>query len=184
MQLDEVTEHAKRRGWSLHEPFCDDGISGAHDRRPGFRAMMLAAKRREFDVLLVYRADRLFRSVVDLVQTLDELRALGIEFVSLHEAWDSTTPTGRMMMTIVGAFAEFERATLAQRTRSGLEAAKRRGKTLGRPKRSVDVLRVLELAGRGLRPTAIAARVGVSRATLYRAAASDDRLKNVFASDP
>jgi len=183
MQLHAVRELAERRQWPLEMFFNDDGCSGASKTRPGFHKLMAAARRRQFDVLIVYRSDRLFRSVIDLLQTLDELTALGIDFISVHEAWDSTTPMGRAMMTVAGAFAEFERASLRQRTRDGVAAARRRGETLGRPKRTLDALRILELRGRGWSADRIARELGVGRATLYRFAATDDRLKNVFAGD-
>lgn len=168
LQADETHELVQRRGWKRVLEFADEGISGSHDRRPGLQAMLTAARKRRFDVLVVYRADRLFRSLRELVTTLDELHELGVAFVSVHESWDSTTANGRLLMQVVGAFAEFERNVLRERTRSGLEATRRRGTRLGRPRQTVDVIEARKLRANGLSWERVAERLNVSRATLLR----------------
>jgi DNA invertase Pin-like site-specific DNA recombinase len=168
LQADETRELAQRRGWSLAMEFADEGISGSHGRRPGLQAMLAAARKRRFDVLVVYRSDRLFRSLRELVTTLDELHELGVAFVSVHESWDSTTANGRLLMQVIGAFAEFERNVLRERTRSGLEATRRRGTRLGRPRRHVDVAAARLLRSNGWSWDRIATKLGVGRATLLR----------------
>ena len=169
MQDDETASFVSRREWSLVERFVDDGISGSHDRRPGLQSMLQAARQRRFDVLVVYRSDRLFRSLQELVNTLAELGELGVGFASVNEPFDTTTSAGRLLLQMVGAFAEFERNVMIERTRSGLAAARRRGVTLGRPKRFVDVERAKALRARGWSVSAIAIELKTSPATLYRA---------------
>lgn len=169
LQADEVRELVQRRGWSNALEFVDDGVSGATDRRAAFREMMEAARRRRFDVLVVWKGDRLFRSLRELLNTLEELNALGIGYVSCTEQFDTTTPTGRLMMQIVGAFAEFEREILRQRTRAGIAAARRRGARLGRPRRHVDPQLVARLRASGMSWAAIARELEISERTLHRA---------------
>jgi DNA invertase Pin-like site-specific DNA recombinase len=92
---------------------------------------MAESRRRAFDAVVVFRFDRFARSVSHLARALDEFRALGIEFVSLHEAVDTSTPMGRAMFHIAGAFAELEREIIRERVKAGLQNARRRGKRLG-----------------------------------------------------
>lgn len=169
LQLDSTSDFVKHREWKLAHSFADDGLSGATDKRPGFRAMLEASRRRAFDVLVVYRADRLFRSLPELVMTIDELAARGIGFVSVTEQFDTTTPTGRMLLQLVGVFAEFERAVLRERTRDGIAAARKRGARIGRPRRDVDRELVARLRARGKTWDAIARELGVPARTLRRA---------------
>jgi len=169
MQDDETAAFVARREWSLVERFVDDGISGSHDRRPGLQAMLQAARQRRFDVLVVYRSDRLFRSLQELVNTLAELAELGVGFASVNEPFDTTTSAGKLLLQLVGAFAEFERNVMIERTRSGLAAAVRRGVKLGRPRRVVDVERAKALRLAGVNYEAIARELGVGVGTLHRA---------------
>lgn len=178
MQKDETTELIKRRGWRLAQEFNDHGISGSHDRRPGFRAMMEAARKRRFDVLVVYRADRLFRSLRELITTLDELTSLGCLFVSATEPFDTTSASGRLLVQLVGAFSEFERGVLVERTKSGLEAARRRGKKIGRPRVAVDVRKARHLRAQGMSFHDVAKALGVGVGTLHRALKADERQVN------
>lgn len=169
LQADETSGLIERRGWTLAATYDDQGISGTKDRRPALDRMLLAARRREFDVLVVYRADRLFRSLKHLVTTLDELGALGVDFVSCTEPFDTCTPQGRLLLHLVSAFAEFERGVLIERTKAGLDAARRRGKKLGRPRVSVDVREARRLRSAGFSIAKIAKRLGVGVGTLHRA---------------
>jgi DNA invertase Pin-like site-specific DNA recombinase len=168
LQADETAELVTRRSWTLSRTYSDEGLSGATTKRPGFQQLLQDARRRRFDVLVVWRADRLFRSLRELVVTMHELEGLGIGFVSVTEPFDTTTPSGRLLLQLVGAFAEFERQVLIERTRSGLAAAKRRGKQLGRPPRAFNVDRALELRQRGRSIRAIASELGVPIATIHR----------------
>jgi DNA invertase Pin-like site-specific DNA recombinase len=133
LQEDECRELVARRRWELVEVYADHGVSGRRDRRPALDRLMADARRRRFDVLVVWRSDRLFRSVRAMVNALGELDALGVSFVSATEVFDTTTPQGRLLLHLVAAFGEFERQVLVERTVAGLAAAKRRGVRLGRP---------------------------------------------------
>lgn len=168
LQCDETKRFVEARGWTLGPNFSDEGISGAKRKRPALTAMLAAARRRHFDVLVVYRADRLFRSLTELVQTIDELASLGIGFASCTEPFDTTTSSGRLLLQIVGAFAEFERNVLRERTRDGMAAARARGARIGRPRRAVDPELVARLRGNGMRWRDISRELGVPERTLLR----------------
>src|SRR5688500_18743856 len=112
-----------RRGWSNHAVYEDIGISGCRDRRPALDRLLTDARRKRWDVLVVYRADRLFRNLRQMVTVLDELHALGIAFVSCTEPFDTTLPSGRLLLHLVAAMAEFERGILIERTKAGIRAA-------------------------------------------------------------
>ena len=112
MQTRELREYCNRRGWNVVAEYVDVGISGAKDRRPELDKLMADAQQRKFDVLAVWRFDRFARSVRHLLRALDEFQALGIDFVSLNEALDTSTPSGRMTFTLLGAVAELERSLI------------------------------------------------------------------------
>jgi DNA invertase Pin-like site-specific DNA recombinase len=133
LQMREVRQFVQRRGWQVAEEYIDKGISGSKEKRPALDKLMSDAKRRRFDAVVVYRYDRFARSLRHLVNALDEFRALGIEFVSIHEGVDTSTPNGRLVFGIFASIAEFERELIRARVRSGLAAAKERGIQLGRP---------------------------------------------------
>ena len=131
LQIRAMREYAAKRGWTIVAQMKEVG-SGAAQRE--LRATLIAAaRRREIDVVLVWRLDRWGRSVADLVSTLQELQHLGVGFVSLTEALDLTTPAGRAMAGLLAVFAEFEREILRERVRAGLAHARQQGKRLGRP---------------------------------------------------
>jgi DNA invertase Pin-like site-specific DNA recombinase len=130
---------------------------------------MRAARRREIDAIVVWRLDRWGRSLVDLITTLQELQELGVGFISLHEALDFTTPTGRAMAGMLAVFAEFERGILRERVKAGIAEARRRGKQHGRPPtvaRWADEVR--QLHAEGLSKSAIARQLGISRTSVRR----------------
>jgi DNA invertase Pin-like site-specific DNA recombinase len=130
---------------------------------------MADAHKRRFDVVAVWRFDRFARSVSHLLRALETFSALGIAFVSLSENVDTTTPTGKMIFTVLGAVAELERSLIAERVRAGLRNARAKGKTLGRPRKVVDAGRIAALRTQGLSWRAIASELGVGLATLHRA---------------
>jgi putative DNA-invertase from lambdoid prophage Rac len=148
LQIRALREYAVRRGWMIALQMKEVG-SGASQRQ--LREKLLeAARRREIDVVLVWRLDRWGRSVADLLTTLQELEHLGVGFVSLTEALDLTTPAGRAMAALLAVFAEFEREILRERVRAGLAHARHNGKRLGRPitaGRHAAQVRKLYLAG-------------------------------------
>jgi DNA invertase Pin-like site-specific DNA recombinase len=164
-QLLELRRYAEARGWTARE-FVDEGVSGAKESRPALDALVKDARRRRFDVLVVWRLDRLGRNLRHLILLLDELTALGVSFVSLGEGIDTSTPAGRLQLHILGAIAEFERSRIAERVKAGVERARRQGRRLGRPEREVpeSVLGPV----RGLSVREAAKRLGVSTATAHR----------------
>lgn len=168
MQLDELREFVNRRDWTVVEEFIDSGVSGAKESRPAMNRMMADARRRKFDCVLVYRYDRLARSLRHLVNALCEFDSLGINFVSLHESVDTSTAQGRLVFGIFASIAEFERELIRSRVRSGLAAARARGKTLGRPRVAVDSAAVKELRAGGKSWASISRELGIARGTLQK----------------
>lgn len=126
------------------------------------------AKQRKFDVLACWKLDRFRRSVVHVVTAISELEALGIAFVSLKDNLDFGTPSGRFMFQIIAAFAELERAMIAERVKAGLQNAKRKGKKLGRPRASMDLAKIASLRDSGASWRMIERKTGVSVRTIRR----------------
>src|ERR1700674_5890722 len=156
MQSRELEQFAEARGWQLVDTYIDTGISGAKDSRPELNRLMSDAHKRRFEVVAVWRFDRFARSVSHLLRALETFNALGIAFVSLSENVDTTTPTGKMIFTVLGAVAELERSLIVERVRAGLRNARAKGKTLGRPRNHVDTARIdcLRAAGRSYKAIA------------------------------
>jgi len=169
MQTRELREYCERRCWQIAGEFVDSGISGAKDRRPELDRLMADAHKRRFDVVAVWKFDRFARSVSHLLRALETFNALGIAFVSLSESLDTSTPTGKMIFTILGAVAELERSLIAERVRAGLRNARAKGKRLGRPRREVDAARIRQLRASGLAWRAIADRMEISTRSARRA---------------
>ena len=142
------------------------GVSGAKDSRPALDRLVNDAKRRQFDTVVVWRLDRLGRNLRHLITLLEELYAMGVAFVSLHEGIDATTPAGKLQMHILGAIAEFERARIAERAKAGLARAKANGRRLGRPRLVVGESVLSSVRGLSVRQAA--GRLGVSTATAHR----------------
>ena len=161
----ELRRYVETRGWTSDE-YVDEGVSGSTDHRPALDKLLRDAKRRRFDVLVYWRLDRLGRNLKHLILFLEELHALGVDFVSLAEGIDATTPAGRLQMHILGAIAEFERARIAERVRLGLQRVRAQGQTLGRPKTRLTEQQVA--VPRKLGAGRAAKELGVSRSTLYR----------------
>ena len=132
-QVRELRQIAERRGWQVVEQYSDAGISGSkgRDGRPGLDLMLNDAKRRKFDVVMAWAIDRLGRSLVDLLHTIQELEAAGVDLYLDQQSIDTTTPMGKLMFQVTGAFAEFERSMIRQRVHAGLKRAVEAGKTLG-----------------------------------------------------
>ncbi len=166
MQLRELREYVARRGWEIADEYVDVGISGAREKRPQLDRLLADARRRRFDAVVVWRYDRFARSLRQLVNALEEFRALGIDFVSLREGVDTSTPNGRLVFGIFASIAEFERELIRDRVRAGLRNARAKGKRLGRPRAIVDAARVAALRRGGASWRAIGARLGVSRGTV------------------
>jgi DNA invertase Pin-like site-specific DNA recombinase len=167
-QLVALREYAGHRGMTVTDEYVDVGISGAKDRRPELDRLIADARRRRFDVILVARFDRFARSTKHLVLALEEFNALGIDFVSLNESVDTSTPMGKMIFTVIGAVAELERSLIRERVLMGLDRARRQGKQLGRPQKLVDRQRVLLLKSKGLSLREIAVQLNVSKDKVAR----------------
>src|ERR1700692_4127698 len=165
LQTRELEQFAEARGWRMIGAYIDDGVSGAKDSRPELNRLMADAHKRCFDVVAVCRFDRFARSVSHLLRALETFSALGIAFVSLSEQMDTTTPTGKMIFTVLGAVAELERSLIVWRVRAGLRNARAKGKTLCRPRKVVDPTRIAALRAQGLSLRAIATDLGIGRAT-------------------
>ena len=169
MQIEELRAYCLRRQWQIVEEFIDAGVSGSKESRPALNRLLADAKRRRFDTVLVYRYDRFARSLRQLVNALAEFDALGIHFVSLHEGVDTSTPNGRLVFGIFASIAEFERELIRGRVRSGLAAARTRGKTLGRPRVTVDAAKIASLRASGASWQTITRQLGISAGTAKRA---------------
>jgi DNA invertase Pin-like site-specific DNA recombinase len=167
LQIRALREYAVRRGWTIALQVKE--VGGGASQRQMRERLLEAARRREIDVVLVWRLDRWGRSVADLLATLQELQHLGVGFVSLTEALDLTTPAGRAMAALLAVFAEFEREILRERVRAGLAHARQNGKRLGRPAtaaRHVSEIRKLHRAG--VSKSEIARRLQIGRTSVRR----------------
>ncbi len=168
MQDDETMELIKRRGWTLLESFTDHGVSGVKERRPALDKMAAFIRRHRVQAVVVWKADRLFRSLRAMVVTLDEWASMGINFVSATEAFDTTSPQGKLLFHLTSAFAEFERNLIVERTKAGIAAARRRGARIGRPRARLDDDALLALKKRGLSVRDIAKALSVGSSTVQR----------------
>jgi DNA invertase Pin-like site-specific DNA recombinase len=137
MQTRELREYCERRGWELAGEYVDVGICGAQEKRPALDRLLAEAHRRRFDAVVVWKFDRFARSVSHLLRALETFQALGIEFVSLTEGVDTSTPAGKMVFTVLGAVAELERSLIVERVKAGLRNARAKGKRLGRPSKAI-----------------------------------------------
>jgi putative DNA-invertase from lambdoid prophage Rac len=167
MQMRALREYVARRGWSVAMQMRE--VNSGAVQRKAREQLMEAARRREIDVVLVWRLDRWGRSVTDLLATLQELEHLGVGFVSLTEALDLTTPAGRAMAGLLAIFAEFEREILRERTRAGLTQARLNGKRLGRPLTAgLHAAEIRKLHRTGIAKAEIARRLQVGRTSVRR----------------
>jgi DNA invertase Pin-like site-specific DNA recombinase len=167
LQLDELRQVAAQRRWQVVE-YVDEGVSGSQDSRPALDRMMADARRGKLDVVAVWRFDRFARDTRNLLVTLEEFRQLGVEFISLREQVDTSTPMGKAMFTIISAISELERDLIRERVVAGVRRAQAAGKHCGRPRVEMDLRPATALLkeGRSLKETARI--LGVSRNTLRR----------------
>ena len=140
-QRSELERVANARGWRIVGTFKDEGVSGAFGRevRAQYDAMLKQGIQAKYDVVMAWDVSRLSRSLSDLVSTLDDLHACGIDLYLHQQAVDTTTPAGKAMFQMCGVFAEFERGMLSERVKAGLRRAKEQGKTLGRPLKVANI---------------------------------------------
>jgi len=170
-QRRELAEVAERAGWDVVAVYADEGVSGAkgRDKRPGFDALLKAVTRREVDMVAAWSVDRLGRSLQNLVETLDALRAAGADLYLHKQALDTSTPSGRAMFGMLGVFAEFEREIIAERVRAGMATARAKGKCVGRPKASEETRqRIRELRAQGMGVLKVAREVGCGVSLIQR----------------
>src|SRR5262249_13572306 len=170
-QVRELRLIAERRGWQVVEEYHDAGISGAkgRDGRPGLDRMLKDASRRRFDVVMAWAIDRLGRSLIDLLGTIQGLEAAGVDLFLEQQAIDTTTPAGKLMVQVTGAFAEFERSMIRQRVKAGLRRAVEQGKQLGRPRIEPALeKRILSHLRKGTGILKVASICGVGTGTVQR----------------
>jgi DNA invertase Pin-like site-specific DNA recombinase len=167
VQLRELREYAELRGWQITEIYTDS-VSGTKNSRPGLDKLMGDAARRRFDVVVVWRFDRFARSVSHLLRALEQFQSLGIDFVSLSENVDTSTPTGKMIFTVLGAVAELERSLIVERVKAGIRNARAKGKKLGRPRADVRESEIEALRASGASWRAIAKEMGFGVGTVHR----------------
>jgi len=170
----ELRQVAERHDWHVVEVFRDNGISGAKDRRPGLDALLKGVAQRDFDMVAAWSVDRLGRSLQNLISLLGELHAKRVDLYLHQQGLDTSTPAGRAMFQMMGVFAEFERAILRERVKSGLSRARAQGKQLGRPRidsKTERAIRVALQAGHGIVKTAQQLGCGVGTVMRVRAEA-------------
>ena len=168
VQLAALRTHATQRGWEIREEFVDHGFSGAKERRPALDRLMKAIWTSRLQAVLVWRFDRFARSVKHLLTALEQFRSLHVNFISLQEQFDTSTPIGHAMFTIIGAMAQLERDIIRERVKAGLAQARAEGVRLGRPTVRIDPAELALLQGQGLSLPEMARRLRCSRSTVKR----------------
>ncbi len=176
VQLEDLRRYASKR-FARYQEYTDAGVSGTQRHRPQLDTLMRDARRRLFDVVLVWKFDRFARSLKHLIESLDEFSALGIDFISLTEGVDTTTPAGQLLFHIVGAVAQFERDLIAERVRAGMAHARSMGKRIGRPRADVDIESATKLRNQGQSWRQIARTLNVPVSRVRRALGSLERTK-------
>lgn len=167
MQLRELREYAQHRDLTIVDEYVDR-VSGSKDSRPALNRLMADVSQRKVDIVLVWKLDRFGRSLRHLVNSIADLEALGVAFVSLRDNLDLSTPSGRLMFHVISAMAEFERALIQERVRAGLRNARAKGKRLGRPRAVVDAARIASLRSSGASWRAVSEQLGIGVGTCFR----------------
>lgn len=167
-QLLDLRRFCVAREWEISKEYVDAGISGARDDRPALRELMLDARHRLIDVVLVWRFDRFARSLKHLIDTLHELNDLGIHFASYQEGLDTSTAQGRLVFSLVGAIAEFERELARERILSGIRNARSKGIRLGRPLANYELAKAIEMRQEGRSLREIGREIGADASTVMR----------------
>ena len=175
-QLQDLHSIADKNGWEVVDTFTDEGISGSfgRDKRPAFDALLKGANRKSFDGILVWSIDRIGRSLQDLISFLNDIQSKNIDLYIHQQGLDSSTPTGRLMFSLVGSFAEYERTLIRERVKSGLERARingtKSGRSIGRPTNVKDgtKIAVIELRNTGMSITKVCKTLGIGSLTYYK----------------
>jgi len=168
MQMNDLRELALRHKWEIVTEYIDRGVSGSKESRAELNKLMADAKRRKFDVVMVWKFDRFARSLKHLITALAEFDHLGIDFVSHQEAVDTSTPAGKALFSMIAVMAEFERELIRERVMAGLENAKRKGIQLGRRETRFDVNEAILMRKEGKSWREISKKLGVSKTVVYR----------------
>lgn len=166
-QLKDLRKYCKDRGFTVYKEYVDID-SGAKENRENFTRMMSDAHKRLFSVVLVWKLDRLSRSLKHLCNTLEILSSLNIDFICYNQNIDTTTPTGKLLFHIIGAFAEFERELIRERVKAGLRRAKDKGVKLGRKRVEANIYKLHQLRNSGMSYRKIADEIGISYASVFR----------------
>jgi DNA invertase Pin-like site-specific DNA recombinase len=179
LQLDELRQAAAERGWSVIGEYVDEGVSGSKAKRPALDRMMKDAEKGRFDLVAVWKLDRLGRSLKHLLKIVESLGSWDVGFMSLRDAGiDTTTPTGRLMLQVLGALAEYERELIRERVIAGIRRAQAQGKHCGRPRQDLDLRAAHLLLAQGHSVRQVADMLGQPRSTLrarlWEAAAQPD----------
>lgn len=175
LQTQAMQSYVEHRGWHVVVEVQD--VNSGAVQRPERERLMKAARRRDLDAILVWRLDRWGRSLPDLIASLQELSALGVGFISLTEALDMTTPTGRAMAALLAVFAEFERDVLRERVKAGIAQARQQGKPHGRPPTAArQKQRIKDLHAQGVSKAQIARELGIGRTTVRRLLGTENEM--------
>jgi DNA invertase Pin-like site-specific DNA recombinase len=170
MQLRDLRQLAEQRGFEIVAEFCDEGVSGSCDSRPQLDRMLADAQRGKFQAILIWRLDRLGRSLQHLVRLFENFRAWNVALISFGEGLDFLTSMGKLFYQLSGAFAEFERDCIRERVKAGMRNARAKGRHIGRPRAVVDAARIGQLSALGTPWAKIGRTVGVSARTVKRIA--------------
>ncbi len=166
LQLRDLRAYCAARQFVVAREYVDEGVSGTKDSRPQLNELMADARKRKLDAVLCWRFDRFARSTSNLLRSLEEFRALGVQFVSYQENLDTSSPLGQAIFTIVSAVAQLERDLICERVNAGIRNARANGTRLGRPRQYVDCDRVVELQASGMSLRQIAASLGCGYGTI------------------
>jgi DNA invertase Pin-like site-specific DNA recombinase len=170
MQLRDLRQLAEQRGFEIVGEYCDEGVSGSCDSRPQLDRILSDAQRGKFQAILIWRLDRLGRSLQHLVRLFENFRAWNVALISFGEGLDFSTSMGKLFYQLSGAFAEFERDCIRDRVKAGMRNARAKGRHIGRPRAVVDVARIGQLSALGTPWAKIGRTVGVSARTVKRIA--------------
>ena len=168
-QILDLRRFCQHRGWTIVAECVDHGVSGAKDNRPALKEVMELARKRRIEILLVHRFDRFARSVRHLINTLEELRILGVSFISFSENMDTCSPQGALLFNIVAAIAEFERSLITERIHAGLRRARSQGKRLGRQPLALDIVKLRQMRQEGQSLREIATKMRIGKSTVAKA---------------
>lgn len=181
LQLSPLREYCQRRGFTIAGEYVDNGISGMKDKRPQLDRLMDAARKRQIDIILVWKLDRFGRTLKQLVMALDELTGIGIGFISYQDNLDLTTAQGRLMFHIIASMAEFERELIKERVKAGLDNARRKGKKLGRkPLPPVFSEKAFSLRSEGLSYRDIGKKLNVSIGSVHKTLSNSGSVSVAF----